>query len=200
MATADIIRFLEGSVSQRLFGRDCTPCVKAFVCVIFFIDRSPLLIRRATIEHAALRRNFSLGRTVTIVAERLLADFFASCKIREIRQQAARSNYFDRILRRARSEIGAECRYHAMSGHRILPGSRQPFLPDARGANAPIGLQRQPKLSAKCDGLTNRRKRSRRTGRYRRLRTAPPIQARFDRPQIRYRSRRVTDGFERCRV
>jgi hypothetical protein len=121
MAPADIIRILEGSVSQRLFGRDCASCVKAFVCVIFFIDRSPLLIRRAKIERAALRRNFSLGRTVTIVAERLLANFFASCKIREIRQQAARSNYFDRILRRARSEIGAECRYHAMSGHRILP-------------------------------------------------------------------------------
>ena len=31
-----------------------------------------------------------------------------------------RSNYFDRISRRARSEIGAECLYHATSGHRTL--------------------------------------------------------------------------------
>jgi hypothetical protein len=115
-----------------------------------------------------------------------------------------RSNHFDCISRRARSEIGAECLYHVMSGHRILPRWQQPFLSHARGANAPIGLQRQPKPSAKCDGLTNRRqtKRSRRTWRYRRLRTAPPIQARFDRyrSQVRYRSRPVTDGLDRCTV
>jgi hypothetical protein len=76
MATADIIRSLEGSVSRGLFGRYRGPRVKAYVCVIFFIGRSPLLICRVQIERAALRRNFSLGKTVTIVAEQLLANSF----------------------------------------------------------------------------------------------------------------------------
>ena len=33
----------------------------------------------------------------------------------------ARSDHFDRISRRARSEIGGKCRYPAMSGHRVPP-------------------------------------------------------------------------------
>ena|ERR1700730_5562705 len=63
MATADIIRSPEGAVSRGLFGRYRGPCVKAYVCVIFFIGRSPLLICRVQVALRARKTAIGIERS-----------------------------------------------------------------------------------------------------------------------------------------
>jgi hypothetical protein len=53
------------SVAAPLFGRDCVWCVKASVELIGW---SPVADMRTQIERAALRRYFSLGKKVAVVA------------------------------------------------------------------------------------------------------------------------------------
>jgi hypothetical protein len=62
-ATAIVIRIM----AAPLFGRDCAWCVKGSVEVI---GCSPVANMRTQTERAELRRYFSLGKTVAIVAER----------------------------------------------------------------------------------------------------------------------------------
>jgi len=61
-ATAIVIR----SMAPPLFGRDCVWCVKASVELIGW---SPVADMRTQIERAALRRYFSLGKKVAVVAK-----------------------------------------------------------------------------------------------------------------------------------
>src|ERR1700738_2545626 len=75
-ATAIIIRIM----AAPLFGRDCVWRVTAFVELIGW---SLVADMRTQIEGAALRRYFSLGKTVAIVAERPLASRRASSFIRK---------------------------------------------------------------------------------------------------------------------
>jgi hypothetical protein len=61
-ATAIAIRIM----AMPLFDRDCAWCVKGSAELIGW---SPVADMRTQIERAALRRYFSLGKTVTIVAK-----------------------------------------------------------------------------------------------------------------------------------
>jgi hypothetical protein len=70
-ATAIVIRIM----TLALFGRDCAcrDCAWCGKASVELIGWSPVADMRTQIERAALRRYFSLGKTVAIVAERFLA-------------------------------------------------------------------------------------------------------------------------------
>jgi hypothetical protein len=72
-ATAIVIRIM----TLALFGRDCAcrDCAWCGKASVELIGWSPVADMRTQIERAALRRYFSLGKTVAIVAERMPSAF-----------------------------------------------------------------------------------------------------------------------------